>query len=287
MIAGGAIALKRSPPEAIIVGACLSLSSTAIVLELLSSQERLTSSVGRASFSVLLAQDLAVIPILLFVSILAAHSGESIFRSLATALLQAAAAVVVIVAFGRVLLRPLFRLVALARSSELFIAAVLFVIVAAGVIANQAGMSMALGAFIAGLLLAETEYRKAIEATVAPFKGILLGIFFFTVGMNIDFREFLREPLLLLGSVVALIALKSILLTVLGKLFHLSWPVAVGTGLLLGPGGEFASSALAWPRLPVWSIPGFELHAGVTLVTMALTRSVYERAFPRRAAAFC
>ncbi len=272
LIAGGAIALKRSPSEAIILGACLSLSSTAIVLELLSSQERLTSSVGRASFSVLLAQDLAVIPILLFVSILASRGDGSILSSLATALLQAAAAVVVIVAFGRLLLRPLFRLVAMARSSELFIAAVLFVIVAAGVIANQAGMSMALGAFIAGLLLAETEYRKAIEATVAPFKGILLGIFFFTVGMSIDFREFVREPLLLLGSVVGLIALKSILLTVLGKLFRLSWPVAVETGLLLGPGGEFAfvglgvaaTAGLVDPRIASFTL-------AVTSVTMALT----------------
>jgi len=272
LIAGGAIAVGRNPSEAIILGASLSLSSTAIVLELLSSQERLTTSVGRASFSVLLAQDLAVIPILLFVSILAARTGGSILGSLATALLQAVAAVVIIVTFGRVLLRPLFRLVATARSSELFIAAVLFVIVAAGVIADQAGMSMALGAFVAGLLLAETEYRKAIEATVAPFKGILLGIFFFTVGMNIDFREFLREPLLLLGGVVGLIAVKSLLLILLGKVFRQSWPVAVETGLLLGPGGEFAfvgigtaaTAGLVDPRLASFTL-------AVTSVTMALT----------------
>src|SRR5208283_4111574 len=272
VIAGAAVAAGMNPPEAIILGASLSLSSTAIVLELLSSQERLTTSVGRASFSVLLAQDLAVIPILLFVSILAARTGGSLLGSLATALLQAAAAVIVIVIFGRVLLRPLFRLVATARSSELFIAAVLFVIVAAGVIADQAGLSMALGAFVAGLLLAETEYRKAIEATVAPFKGILLGIFFFTVGMNIDFREFWREPLLLFGGVVGLIALKSLVLTLLGKLFRLSWPVATETGLLLGPGGEFAfvgigtaaAAGLIEPQLA-------SLALAVTSVTMALT----------------
>ena len=195
VIAGAAMLAGRNPPEAIVLGASLSLSSTAIVLEILSNQERLTTSVGRASFSVLLAQDLAVIPILLFVSILAARSGGSVLASLASALLQAAVAVTVIALFSRLLLRPLFRLVAGARSSELFIAAVLFVIVAAGVVADQAGLSMALGAFIAGLLLAETEYRKAIEATVGPFKGLLLGVFFFTVGMNIDFRELAREPL--------------------------------------------------------------------------------------------
>ena len=137
-------------------------------------------------------------------------------------------------------MRPLFRLVATTRSRDLFIATVLFVIVGAGVVANQAGLSMALGAFVAGLLLAETEYRKAIEATVEPVKALLLGIFFFTVGMEIDYRELLREPLLLIGAVAALIAAKSLILIGLGRLFRLSWPVAVETGLLLGPGGEFA-----------------------------------------------
>ncbi|MFY9895803.1 MAG: cation:proton antiporter [Xanthobacteraceae bacterium] len=272
VIAGAAMMAGKNPPEAIVLGASLSLSSTAIVLELLSNQERLTTSVGRACFSILLAQDLAVIPILLFVSILAARSSGSVLASLASALLQAAAAVIVIVIFGRVLLRPLFRLVATAGSSELFIAAVLFVIVAAGVIAGQAGLSMALGAFLAGLLLAETEYRKAIETTVAPFKGLLLGIFFFTVGMNVDFRELLREPLWLIGGVVSLIAVKSLLTIGLGRLFRLSWPVATETGLLLGPGGEFAfvgigmASATGLVEAPLAS---FTL--AVTSVTMALT----------------
>ena len=272
LIVGAALAVGKNPTEAIVLGASLSLSSTAIVLELLSNQERLTTSVGRASFSVLLAQDLAVIPILLFVSILAARSGGSVLASLASALLQAAVAVTVIVVFGRVLLRPLFRLVATARSSELFIAAVLFVIVAAGVIADQAGLSMALGAFVAGLLLAETEYRKAIEATMAPFKGLLLGVFFFTVGMNIDFRELVREPLLLLGGVVSLIALKSLLLIGLAKLFRLSWPVATETGLLLGPGGEFAFVSIGTAAAAgLIEVPLARFTLAVTSVTMALT----------------
>jgi len=272
LIAGAAVAAGKNPSEAIVLGASLSLSSTAIVLELLSNQERLTTSVGRASFSVLLAQDLAVIPILLFVSILAARSDGSVLASLASALLQAAVAVIVIVVFGRVLLRPLFRLVATARSNELFIAAVLFVIVAAGVIAGQAGLSMALGAFLAGLLLAETEYRKAIEATVAPFKGLLLGIFFFTVGMNIDFRDLLREPLWLLGSVVSLIAVKSLLLIGLGRLFRLSWPVAAETGLLLGPGGEFAFVGIGMASAAgLIEAPLASFTLAVTSVTMALT----------------
>jgi monovalent cation:H+ antiporter-2, CPA2 family len=273
VVIAGALALAgRSPTEAIVLGASLSLSSTAIVLELLSNQERLTTRVGRASFSVLLAQDLAVIPILLFISIAAGRSGGSVLAHLANALLQAAVAIVAIAAFGRVLLRPLFRLVATARSDELFIAAALFVVVGAGVIAAEAGLSMALGAFIAGLLLAETEYRKAVEATVAPVKGLLLGMFFFTVGMSIDFREVVREPVLLLGAVVGLIAVKCLLLTGLGRLFRLPWPVAVETGLLLGPGGEFAFVGIGMAKVAGLIDARFASFAlAVTAVTMALT----------------
>ena len=222
LLAGAASAAGQNPSQAIIFGAGLSLSSTAIVLELLSRQERLTTNVGRSSFAVLLAQDLAVIPILMFISILAAGPGASVVVSLGIAFAQAAVALAVIVVLGRVLLRPLFRLAAMTRSRELFIAAILFVIIAAGVIANQAGLSMALGAFVAGLLLAETEYRKAIEATIEPFKGLLLGIFFFTVGMDIDVRELLREPLLLAAAVAGLIALKSLLIVGLARMFRLS-----------------------------------------------------------------
>jgi CPA2 family monovalent cation:H+ antiporter-2 len=238
---GGLAALNgQERSAAIILGACLALSSTAIVLEVLSNQGRITTGPGRASFAVLLAQDLAVVPILLFIAILGAGSSGSILRNVAIALTQAAAAIAVIIVFGRLLLRPLFRLVAIAQSTELFIAAILFVIVGSGVAAAQAGIPMALGAFVAGLLLAETEYRKAVEAIVEPFKGLLLGIFFFTVGMSIQFSELIREPVSLFASVVGLIALKSLLLTVLGRLFQLSWPAAVETGLLLGPSGEFA-----------------------------------------------
>src|ERR1700683_3531444 len=240
LIFGVARIAGQQPASALILGTSLSLSSTAIVLELLSKQERLTTGVGRTSFSVLLAQDLAVIPLLIFVAILAGGPGKSVLASLGTALLQAAIALAAIVFFGRLLMRPLFRLVATTRSRDLFIATVLFVIVGAGVIAYEAGLSMALGAFVGGPLLAETEYPQAIRAAIEPVKSLLLGIFFFTVGMEIDYRELLREPLLLAGGVAALIAIKSLILIGLGKLFRLSWPVAVETGLLLGPGGEFA-----------------------------------------------
>src|SRR6516165_2718716 len=227
VLAGFAVLAGYEPGVAMIVGTNLSLSSTAIVLELLSSQGRLTTSVGRASFSVLLAQDLSVIPILLFISILGSSSDGSVLASLIKALVQAVVALTIIGVVGRLVLGPLFRLVATVRSSELFIAAVLFVIIGAGVIANQAGVSMALGAFVAGLLLAETEYVKAIEATVEPFKGLLLGIFFFTLGMNIDFRELVGGPGWLLLAVLALLGTKAATMSALAKAFRLSWIAAV------------------------------------------------------------
>ncbi len=220
LLSAMAVILGQSTAAAIIIGTSLALSSTAIVLELLSDQGRLNTTAGRASFSVLLAQDLAVIPLLLFISVLGLGSSASVIGSLTAALLRATIAITLIVLFGRLLLRPLFRLVANTHSTELFVAAGLFVIVAAGLIAHEANLSMALGAFIAGLVLAETEYGKAIEAVVEPFKGLLLGIFFFTVGMNIDFREFLRQPVLLAAAVVCLILAKSVILTLLARVFR-------------------------------------------------------------------
>ena len=229
-----------NPAQSIIVGACLALSSTAIVIEVLSSQQRLSTAAGRASFAILLAQDLAVVPILLFVSILGARLSGSAFTGLVFALANGAMAIGVIVLIGRLFLRPLFRLVASTQTPELFMAATLFVIVATAMAAGLAGLSMALGAFVAGLLLAETEYGKAIQSTIEPFKGMLLGIFFFTVGMNIDFRELAREPLWLLTCVVGLIALKWVITALLARMFSKSWSTALECGLLLGPGGEFA-----------------------------------------------
>ncbi|MEH2519682.1 CPA2 family monovalent cation:H+ antiporter-2 [Bradyrhizobium sp. AZCC 1610] len=240
-VIGGIATLAGSkPPVALIVGACLALSSTAIVMELLSRQGRLNTSAGRASFATLLAQDLAVAPLLLFISIFGTGEAGSVVATLILALTNAAIALGVIVVVGRVVMRPLFRLVASARMSELFVATTLFVIVATGVAAAVVGFSMALGAFVAGLLLAETEFRKAIETAIDPFKGLLLGLFFFTVGMNIDFRELARDPVWLVGGAVGLVAVKSVILIVLARLFRLSWPASLEVGLLLGPGGEFA-----------------------------------------------
>jgi K+:H+ antiporter len=264
------LAAGYKPAAAAIVGACLSLSSTAIVIEILSSQRRLATAAGRASFSILLAQDLAVVPILLFVSILGESNGGAVGSSLLLALAQAALATGMIVAVGRLLLRPLFRLVAATGTSELFVAATLFVIVGTAVIASLAGLSMALGAFVAGLLLAETEFRKAIETTIEPFKGLLLGVFFFTVGMTIDLRELAREPLALFACVIGLIGLKGVLIAGLARIFRVPKPAAIETALLLGPGGEFAFVIIALAtalQLVAATTASFTL--AVTSLTMA------------------
>jgi monovalent cation:H+ antiporter-2, CPA2 family len=260
------------PPSAIIFGAALSLSSTAIVLEILNRQHRMSTQLGKAVFAVLLAQDIAAIPMLVFVSVGLSGSGSSVTAGLLKALLQAAIAVGSIVFLGHFLLRPLFRLVAAAHSTELFIATVFFVIVGTGFVAHQAGLSMALGTFIAGLLLAETEFRKAIQASIEPFQGLLLGVFFFTVGMRVDVRELLEQPLQLIACVGGLIFAKTIVAAVLGRFFGLRWPVAIESGLLLGPGGEFAFVIIGLATdLHLISAHASGLSLAVTSVSMAAT----------------
>jgi monovalent cation:H+ antiporter-2, CPA2 family len=282
LLAGAFAVAGLTAVASIIVGASLALSSTAFVIELLANQGRLTTTTGRASFSVLLAQDLLVVPILVFISVVPVGADGSVVNSLFTAFVKATVAIGLIVLFGRMLLRPLFGVVATTRSTELFVAAVLFVVIGAGLVAHQAGLSMALGAFVIALMLAETEYGKAIQTAIEPLKGLLLGAFFFTVGTNIDFREFVREPIWLLAGVVCLITLKALIVAGLGRAFRLSWPAAIGTGLLLGPGGEFAFVSIGMAAgLGVIEVRVARFALAVTAVTMALTPllSVVERRF--------
>ena len=240
MISLGALWLGQPPAAALIIGACLALSSTAIVMELLSSQRRMMSTTGRSSFAILLAQDLAVVPLLFLISALGGNSEGSVVQGVVIALVEAAIAVGVIAVVGRLVLKPLFRLAAGTDNPEFFMAATLLIAVGSGVIASAAGLSMALGAFIAGLLLAETEYRRAVEAMIDPFRGLLLGVFFFSVGMHIDLGFIWREPLLVAGGFLAMIVAKTLLLAPLCRLFGVPWSTSMETSLLLAPGGEFA-----------------------------------------------
>ena len=238
-IAGAAGLLGFDTKTSLIAGAALSLSSTAIVVQLLSDSKRLGSQTGRTSFAILLFQDLAVIPLLMLVSILGQRSEGNLLVSIGMALGQAVIAIVLIIGVGRYLLRPLLRLVAGTNSADLFMAATLLIAVGTGVAANMAGLSMALGAFIAGLMLAETEYRRAIEAIIEPFKGLLLGTFFLVIGLRLDLGSLLQSPLFIVAAATGIIGLKFLITLVLARLFRVSRGAALETALLLGPCGEF------------------------------------------------
>ncbi len=234
------ILFGRSPQEALVVGACLALSSTALVVQVLAEQKRLGTATGRASFATLLLEDIAVVPLLVLVSVLGASGEGGLVAILSTAGLKAALAVAVIVLAGRYLLRPVFRRVAATGSPELFMAACLLVIFGTSLITAASGLSMALGAFLAGLILAETEYRRQIEVTIEPFKGLLLGVFFFAVGMSLDVGKVLAQPLAIAGAVVALLVLKGLVTYPVMRLFRISRPAALESAALLSPAGEFA-----------------------------------------------
>jgi CPA2 family monovalent cation:H+ antiporter-2 len=224
---------------ALAAGAALALSSTAIAVPVLSEGGRLHSPSGRAAFAILLFQDIAVAPILVALAVMGRGGGGSGPGALVT-LGTAALGLVVIFVAGRLLLRPLFRSAARAKSQELFMAASLLVVIGAGLIASLLGLSMALGAFIAGILLAETEYRHQVEVMIEPFKGLLLGLFFLSIGIGLDLGLLAAQPLQILGAAAGLIALKTLAILLLCRLFRLKWSAALEAGLLLGTGGEFA-----------------------------------------------
>ena len=235
-----AAAFGNSWQSSVIIGLVLSLSSTAIVVQLLTERRELASSVGRASFSVLLLQDLAVAPLLVLVSILGQLQGGNFFWLIVIAFLKATAAIGLIVLLGRWVLRPLFHRVSVTRQPETFMAMTLLSVLGIAALTWMAGLSLALGAFLAGLLLAETEYRHEIQVTIEPFKGLLMGMFFMTVGMGVDARTLLHDPLWIPLSVFGLFAVKSLVMIPLFRHFGLSWGQAMASGTLLGQGGEFA-----------------------------------------------
>jgi CPA2 family monovalent cation:H+ antiporter-2 len=244
IVTGAVIALivsafDNSLTVAVVLGAGLALSSTAIVMQLLAENRRLGTAAGRTSFAILLFQDLAILPILLLVGAFATQGQGSIVLAFAWAIGQALVVVAVILVIGRLVIRPLFRFIGSDASRETFLAFVLLVIIGTALATSQVGLSMALGAFVAGLLLAETDYRYEIEVDIEPFKGLLLGLFFASVGMGIDVTQVVEEPFWLIASVVGLFLVKCPIIYVLARLFGESRPVALESGLLLGQGGEF------------------------------------------------
>ena len=245
VIAGIVYLMGFDAGAAVLVGASLALSSTAIVVEVLARKNRLSSSAGRASFSILLFQDLSVIPILVGVTLLAPQSGGTVSSDVLLAIASGVAMIAAITLIGRRVLRPVLRYVASLDSPELFLAAVLLIIIGSGILAAWSGLSMALGSFVAGLLLADTEYKAAIESLISPFKGLLLGVFFITIGTQINALELIINPIFVITTVLGLIVVKTITLVPLVRLFGLSWSAAIETGLLIGSAGEFAFIVLA------------------------------------------
>jgi len=227
-----------SGEAALVLGAGLALSSTGIVLHMLVERREIATPHGRIAFAVLLLQDLAVVPLLTLVPLLA-HEQAGLAGALGLALLKAVAVLLLIVAVGRLALRPALRTVARSGTPELFTGIVLLLVLGVGWLTQQAGLSMALGAFLAGLLIAETEYRPQVESDFEPFRGILLALFFMTVGMGIDAGLLGRYALPFLGALAALVAVKAGILAALCRAFGLSGWMALGTGLALAQGGEF------------------------------------------------
>ena len=223
---------------AAVLGIAFAMSSTAVVMAVLSAEKRLPTPAGRAAFAMLLFQDLAAVPALFVLGALR-PGGPGGWDGLWPVLAQAVAAVALLVGLGRLALRPLFRGVARMQSADVFVAASLLVVMASGLATAAAGLSMPLGALIGGLLLAGTEYRRQVEVTIEPFRGLFLGVFLLSTGMGLDPALLFAHPAPVLALAGLAAAIKLALIAPFARLFGISWAAGIEAGLLLGPGGEF------------------------------------------------
>ena len=239
---------------AIVIGGALSMSSTAIILQQLTENAELNRTHGRLAFSMLLFQDLAFVPFLALASALASTGGHFQLRQVALAVVGGVLAIGVVLAAGRWLLRPLFHEIAHSRLRELFTLTVLLVVLASGWVSQFAGLSLALGAFLSGMMLAETEYRHQIEAVIRPFRDILLGIFFISVGMLLDVRTLFNGIGTVSAMLLGLILIKAMVATLVSRPFTSTRFKAVRTGVVVSIGGEFGV-ALTTILLPTGLLP--------------------------------
>ncbi|MCK5376778.1 MAG: cation:proton antiporter, partial [Acidobacteria bacterium] len=251
VICGLGMALGLDWRSSLAVGLILALSSTAIVLQTLQEKDLMKTGGGKSAFAVLLFQDIAVIPLLAMLPLLAlpgavvrsagAH-GTTWVEGLpgwATTLVVVAVVAAIVVA-GRYLIRPAFRFIARARVPEVFTAAALLIVIGIALLMTRIGLSPALGTFLAGVVLATSEYRHELEGDIEPFKGLLLGLFFIAVGAGIDFDQVTAQPRLVIGLVVALIVVKFVVLMVLGRLFRMGFDQNLLFSFALAQSGEFA-----------------------------------------------
>jgi glutathione-regulated potassium-efflux system protein KefB len=262
-----AFGLGLSFSQALFVGLALSLSSTAFALQVLEEKGELSTRHGRLAFSVLLFQDLAAIPLIALVPLFALGGEEPAmdFRAAAFAILT----IIGVVVAGRFLLTPLYRLVASTGVREAMTASALLTVVGVTLVMGAAGLSAALGAFIAGALLADSEYRHQIEADIAPFEGLLLAVFFIAVGMSIDLGVLTARPLQLVAIVLGLVAIKAVILFLLGRWWGLGSTAARRLGLVLSQGGEFAFVLFA-----AGALQGVIDRPLANLLTLAVTLSM-------------
>lgn len=245
------LALDFSLVTSCIAGFGLAMSSTAFVMQLLADKKQLTTRHGRESFAILLFQDMAVIPLLAVLPIL---SGGGTQEYNLTYFAKVIGVFALLILASRVVIRPFFRLVAASKANELLTAAALFIIIGIAVVMDKLGLSMALGAFVTGVLLADSEYKHELEANIQPFKGLLLGLFFMAVGMSTDMHRLINEPLLIVGGAILLISIKFLVLMLIGKMVGNTWQTSIRLGVSLAQGGEFAfvlfSSATGLKLLP-------------------------------------
>jgi len=264
----GCMALGLTWREGLIVGGVLSMSSTAIISKTLSERMQLNTDYGRHVMGVLLFQDLAVIPLLVLIPALALPA-EAIAGAITVALVKAAVVLAIVLYVGQRVMRPLFDLVARQKSSELFVIFVLLVSLFLAWLTERAGLSLALGAFLAGMLISETEYRYQVEDYIKPFRDLLLGLFFVTIGMLLDVRELTRH----LAEVVSLFAVlllgKFCVIFVLARFFGISRPATLRASLALAPAGEFGFVLIALAqRDSVLPEPVSQIVLGATLLSM-------------------
>lgn len=230
-------ALQQGIAASAVIGFALALSSTAFVLQLLSEKQQLNTTFGQQSFSILLFQDMAAIPLIAVIPLLAgsasAHHGIAYFAAIIATFSG-------LFLFSRYLMRPCFRFVAKSGAHELITAVGLFIVLGVVGLMDVLGISTTLGAFLTGVLLADSEFRHELEASIAPFKGLLLGLFFMTVGMTTKVSLLIDMPALILGGAIALIAVKMLALTVIARWFQQSWRNSLMLAACLAQGGEFA-----------------------------------------------
>ncbi len=266
------LATHFSLAAALVLGLPLALSSTAQVLPMLQSAGRLRTPFGERAFSILLFQDLSIVPLITLVAVLSRNPADAGGPPGWLLFLYTVGAIVGLVLAGRFLLRPLFRIIGNLGEREMFVFAALFTVVAAAAIMQALGLSTALGAFVAGVMLADSPYRHELEADVEPFRSILLGLFFVAVGMMLDLPAIAERPLFVLGMALALIATKALIIFGIGMAFKMTWRSALALGLLLSQGGEFGFVLFAQAQRAILIEPeAASLFGAIVTLSMVTT----------------